>query len=243
MNKDSTNVVSMGVTSGDPLIAEDPGPTSHTQWGAILAGSLAGFAATILMTTLGMAIGATTGAFAAEDPGTDPGKAAAVAGIGAAVWTLLTALVAGFTGGAVLNRMARYDRPYMPMAFGALTWTGGVVLALFLASSAGMGVGAAVGGGAAGAGAALKDRMPSLDRAMPRAEQRSGDERSVGASPQEKQVTPEQAQEAAKKATKGAAAGAWLLLGAQLVSLAATMLAARWRKAREIPVKVGARLG
>ncbi len=234
MKSDSTTAVSLGLTS-DPATM-DPGPTSHAQWGAIAAGSLAGFGAMIIMTTLGMAIGATTGAFAVEDVATaDPGKVAAGVGVGLAVWTLLSAIVVGFVGGAVLNRMARYDRPYMPMAFGALSWAGGVVIALLVgaASIPGLASGAA---GAAAAG--LEKAAPQLDRAIPRANGPEADPREAGAGGQERRA-PEKVQEVAEKATVGAAAVAWVMLGAQLVSLAATMLAARWRKAREIPVKAG----
>ena len=237
MTKDSTTAVSLGLT-GDTTTM-DPGPTSHAQWGAIAAGSLAGFGATIVMTTLGMAIGATTGAFAAEDAATaDPGKVAVGVGAGLAVWTLLSAIVVGFVGGAVLNRMARYDRPYMPMAFGALSWAGGVTIALLVGAASIPGL---MGGAAGAAAAGIEKTRPDLDRAIPRANGHEADPREAAAGGQERR-TPEKVQEAAEKAATGAAAAAWVVLGAQLVSLAATMLAARWRKARAIPVKAGPRI-
>lgn len=237
MNKDSTSIASLGLTSDPPL--EAAGPTSRVQWGAILAGSLAGFAVTIIMMTLGLAIGATTGA-AKADEAVDPGEAATVAGVGLAVWSLLTAIAAGFVGGAVLNRMARYDRPYMPIAFGTLTWTGGVVLGLLVAGAGAPGMMAAAGGAAGGAAPQLQG--PGQDRSIPRAERPATDERAVGV--QETNPQDEvRKREAVQKAATGTAAAAWVLLGAQLAGLAATMLAARWRKAREIPVKHGAHLG
>jgi hypothetical protein len=251
MEKDTTNVASLGLHSGDPVLESAPaGASSHVQWGAILAGSLAGFAATIIMTTLGAAIGATTGAAKAEELAggyADPETAATVAGVGMAVWTLLTAVVVGFVGGSVLNRMARYDRPYMPSAFGALTWTGGVALAMLLLAQSGPGLAAVAAGGAAGAAGMRQfetERNP-INRAQPRAEN-PRDERQVGMEQDRREMTPDErakAQDAAKKAATGTAGAAWLLLGAQLVSLASTMLAARWRKAREIPVKHGAVVG
>lgn len=244
MNKDSTSIASLGLTSD---VAVNPaGTASRAQWGAILAGSLAGFAATIIMATLGMAIGATTGATIADD-GVDPGQAAKAFGVGAAVWVLLTALVAGFVGGSVLSRMARYDRPYMPMAFGGLSWTGGVVLALAVGAAAGPGLAGLAGGAAGGAaGSALPQLAPEQDRAIPRANGAESDERQVGAGQDRPVPDPEtraKAQEAAQKTATGTAAAAWLLLGAQLIGLAATMLAASWRKAHDMKVKVGPQIG
>src|SRR5687767_287593 len=221
MEKDTTNVASLGLHSGDPVLESAPaGASSHVQWGAILAGSLAGFAATIIMTTLGAAIGATTGAAQAEELAggyTDPEKAATVAGVGMAVWTLLTAVVVGFVGGAVLNRMARYDRPYMPTAFGALTWAGGIVIALLVGASQGTGMMAGAATGAA-AGAGYERQTAPGDRSIPRAEGRERDPREASAPAMEEG----RRQEAVKKAATGTAAAAWVLLGAQLVSLAAT---------------------
>src|SRR5688572_31653168 len=168
MNRDSTTPVSLGLRSEPATM--DPGPTSHAQWGAIAAGSLAGFGVTIIMATLGAAIGATTGAIVASESGAaDPKDVAMGAGIGLAAWTLLSALVVGFVGGAVLNRMARYDRPYMPTAFGVLTWAGGVALALLVGASPASGLMAGAGD-AAGAAFERKDVPADRDRALPRAE-------------------------------------------------------------------------
>ena len=234
MQSDSTTPVSLGLAG--ETAALDPGPTSHAQWGAIAAGSLAGFGATIIMATLGAAIGATTGAIVASESGAADAKDVAMgAGVGLAAWTLLSALVVGFVGGAVLNRMARYDRPYMPTAFGALTWSGGVALALIVGASPASGLMAGAGD-AAGAAFEKKDVPAERDRALPRAER--PDPREAGVRQDREPI-----QEAAKKATAGTAAAAWVLLGAQLVSLAATALAARWRKARTIPVKAGPQIG
>jgi len=243
MNRDSTTAASLGVTSD--AASCDPGPTTHTQWGAIAAGSLAGFGATIIMATLGLAIGATTGAVAAEESGgaaPNLGEVSTGVGVAVAVWMLLSALVVGFVGGAVLNRMARYDRPYMPTAFGVLTWAGGIVIALLVGVSQGTGMMAgAATGAAAGAG---YERKASPDRSMPRAEGRERDPREAsGQEPAPSPMEEGRRQEVARKAATGAAAAAWVLLGAQFVSLAATVLAARWRKAREIPVKAGAPIG
>jgi hypothetical protein len=244
MNKDSTTAAALGLTNDTAAL--DPGPTSHAQWGAIAAGSLAGFGATIIMATLGLAIGATTGAAAADETGSMPnmGDVTTKVGVAVAIWTLLSALVVGFVGGAVLNRMARYDRPYMPTAFGALTWAGGIVIALLVGASQGTGMMAgAASGAAAGAGYERKVAPADRDRSIPRAEGRERDPRE--ASGQEPAPRPDDGtrREAAKKAATGTAAAAWTLLGAQLVALAATVLAARWRKAREIPVKAGTRIG
>ena len=226
-----------------PATARDWGWAGQVQWGAIAAGALAGFGTTIIMATLGAAIGITAGASMVDEPMTsaDAERTALGFGIGSVIWMALTALVVGFVGGAVLNRTARYDRPYMPVAFGLLTWAGGIFIALLVASSGMTGALGALSGAASGIAAGQSDEAIRSLAGGQAVERREGAQPDRGA-PAARAMTPEQqekARRAAETASKTAAAAAWLALGSQLVALAATMMAARWQKAREVPVKYG----
>jgi hypothetical protein len=223
-----------------PANARDWGWAGQVQWGAIAAGAFAGFGATIIMATLGAAIGITAGASLVDEPmtSTDAERTALGFGIGSVIWMALSAVVVGFVGGAVLNRTARYDRPYMPTAFGLLTWAAGIFIALLVASSGMTGALGTLSGAASGIAAGKSDEALRSLSGAPAMERREGQQPAPAA----RAMTPEEQEKvrrAAETASKTAAAAAWLALGSQLVALAATMLAARWQKAREMPVKYG----
>jgi hypothetical protein len=189
---------------------------SRIQWGAILAGSFAGFAAMILMTTLGAALGITAGAMGINATETLTADAAAKAAtglsMGAAIWILLTALATGLAGGWVLNSCSRRDRPYSSFIFGGITWAVGLCILLAIFSP---GIGGLVAGGSAGATvAAAAAPSPRTTPARPTLSD-------------EDKLT---ARDAAEKASAAAAGFAWVALGAQLISIAATMFAAGWHR-------------
>jgi hypothetical protein len=230
--------------TGDPGRAGNPAYfsvpeavwNSRTQWGAILAGAFAGFAVVILMSTLGAALGITAGAVGvntADTVSTDTAeKTASAFGIGAAIWILLTALATGLVGGWVLNACSRRDRPYSSFVFGGITWAVGMCLALAVAAPGVGGVfsglGGGAGGAAAGAGAVMSSRPDALMRTTPQQRQM---EPQRGEQP--RALTDEEkvaAKDAADKASALAAAAAWVALGAQLISIAATMFAAGWHR-------------
>lgn len=210
---------------GTPVTAEPAGGLGRIQWGPIVAGALAGFAVTILMSTLGAAVGLSAGA-AALMPATaeEAQETAAFFSIGSILWMVLTAIVVGLVGGTVLNRTSRTDRPYMPALFGGLTWTIGVLIALFLMSVGASGV---LSGATAGAAGILAGQRPAAQ--LPGfAAPRMGDRDLERAPLTAEQMT--QAREAAERAAAAATTAAWVLLGSQLISLAATLLAAGWRR-------------
>ena len=200
---------------------------SRTQWGAILAGAFAGFAVMLIMATLGAALGVTAGAVGVASTSTVSGdtaeKAAGAFSIGAAIWILLTSLATGLVGGWVLNSTARRDRPYSSFIFGGVTWACGVCLALAVAAPGFGGMISGLGSGAGTAAGAAVNRPDMFQRNVT-----PGDE-----SKQARPMTDEDkaaAHDAAEKAAAGAAAVAWIALGAQLISIAATMFAAGWRR-------------
>jgi hypothetical protein len=233
----STRAIETPARGIDP--SRDDVRSSPVQWSAVFAGTLAGFAATVILGTLGVALGVSIGAVVADEPmtRTDAGRTALGFGVGSAIWAILTAAIVGCIGGTVLRRCARRDRPYLPVAFAALTWAGGVVLALFLASSGSAGLMSGASGAAAAAVSARPQEMSRAvtDAATPRA---ANPEVQRAPMTEEDRVA---AREAAEKASQAAAAAAWVVLGAQLISLAATMLAARWKtERREHPYAMGA---
>lgn len=210
---------------------------SRTQWGAILAGAFAGFAVVILMGTLGAALGITVGAVGVNTTDTVSSdtaeKAGAAFGIGAAVWVLLTALATGLVGGWVLNSCSRRDRPYSSFVFGGITWAVGICLALAVAAPGVGGIFSGLGGGAGGAATAAANQ-PGMFRMTPPTRQDEGGamQRSGQGQPGQPLTDEEKltAKDAADKASALAAAAAWVALGAQLISLAATMFAAGWQR-------------
>jgi hypothetical protein len=205
---------------------------SRVQWGAILAGAFAGFAVTLIMATIGGAIGITAGAAGIANADTTSretaGEAAVGFGIGAGVWLLLTALAAGLVGGWVLNATGRRDRAYSSVLFGGIAWSVGVCLMLaFAVPGVGGGLsGLGAGGGTATAAAEKRSGLPAEGRRVGAAAEGQG----RTAQPKvDRTMTDEEkaaALDAADKAAKAAATAAWLALGAQLIGLAATMIAA-----------------
>ena len=211
---------------------------SRTQWGAILAGAFAGFAVVVLMSTLGAALGITAGAIsinAADTVSPDTAeKAATASGIGMAIWTLLTALATGLVGGWVLNSCSRRDRPYSSFVFGGITWAVGICLALAVGAPIGGGIFSGLGGGAGGAAAgtaAMVSTRPDVMRMSP--QQRQMEPGAAQRGEQGRVLTDEEkvaAKDAADRASKIASAAIWVALGAQLISIAATMFAAGWHR-------------
>jgi hypothetical protein len=217
--------------------------SSRTQWGAIIAGAFAGFAVTVLMATLGAALGITAGAVGVNTADTVSGdtaeKASTAFGIGAAIWILLTALAVGLVGGWVLNSCARRDRPYSSFIFGGITWAVGVCVALLVAAPGVGGIFSGLGSGGGAAAAAASANSPGMMRMVPPTRQAdTGPAQQQGrtdqAHPRANQPLSDEekamAKDAADKASAAAAAAAWVTLGAQLISIAATMFAAGWRR-------------
>jgi hypothetical protein len=211
---------------------------SRTQWGAILVGSFAGLAVVILMGTLGAALGITAGSIGIANMQTVNATTAESTGsaftIGAAIWMLLTALVTGLAGGWALNATARRDRPYSSFIFGGVCWAVGVCVSLLLASPAIGGTFAGLGGGAgAAAGAAvgqpgiLNQMTAPMTKAAPSANSENPSARAQTPMTDEEKTM---AKDVAEKAAAAATGAAWVLLGSQLISIAATMFAAGWNR-------------
>jgi ElaB/YqjD/DUF883 family membrane-anchored ribosome-binding protein len=107
--------------------ADIPLDGMRISWGGIWAGVLTVLGTLLFLTTLGLAIGVS-----AADPGnTDTGAL----GIGAAVWSGLSLLIALFVGGMAATRLGMvFDRAAGAFE-GALVWVLSFVAILWLASS------------------------------------------------------------------------------------------------------------
>ena len=96
-------------------------------WGGIWAGVLTVLGALLFLTTLGLAVGIT-----AADPGNTDAEAL---GMGAAIWTGLSLLIALFVGGMAAARLGMIFDKATGAFEGALVWVLSFVVILWLASS------------------------------------------------------------------------------------------------------------
>ena len=106
---------------------ELPIESFRISWGGVWAGVLTVLGTLLFLTTLGLAIGVTAA---------DPGNADASAlGIGAAVWSALSLLIALFVGGMAATRLGMILDKAAGAFEGALVWVVSFLIILWLASS------------------------------------------------------------------------------------------------------------
>ena len=123
-------------------------------WGGVWSGLLVAVGVFLLLSVLGLAIGVSAADVGPAEDGNAKGL-----GIGAAVWSGLTLLIALFIGGMVATRTGMvYDRA-TGIIEGVLVWVLAIILLIYMASSGiGMltsGVFGALGGVTRGAAAAV----------------------------------------------------------------------------------------
>jgi len=139
-----------------------PALLKRISWGAIFAGVVIALAVQIVLSLLGIGIGAST-----IDPLSEqhPGKGL---GIGAAIWFVISSLIATFAGAWVAGRLSGATRTTDGTLHGVLTWAASTLLTMFLLTSA---VGGIIGGaaglmskalGAAGNAASSSDAQAQL---------------------------------------------------------------------------------
>lgn len=131
---------------------------SRIAWGGVWSGLLVAVGVFLLLSVLGLAVGVSA---ADVGPGQD-GNAKGL-GIGAAVWSGVTLLIALFVGGMVATRTGMvYDRA-TGMIEGVLVWVLAIIMLIYLASSGiGMltsGVFGALGGVTRGATSAVSSSV------------------------------------------------------------------------------------
>lgn len=109
----------------------------RVSWGAIFAGAVVAVIVQFLLNLLGLGIGLTTLEFAGGD------DSAGGFGMAQGIWTVVSALIALFTGGWVAGRLAGMPRKTDGALHGVVTWALTTLLTLYLLTT---GVGAIVSG-------------------------------------------------------------------------------------------------
>jgi len=109
----------------------------RVSWGAIFAGAVVAIVTQFLLNLLGLGLGLTTFEFVGGD------DTAGGFGMAQGIWTVVSALIALFTGGWVAGRLAGMPRKTDGMLHGVVTWALTTLLTLYLLTT---GVGAIVSG-------------------------------------------------------------------------------------------------
>lgn len=124
-------------------------PLKRASWGAIFGGAFIALAAMVLLGALGVAVGAST-----IDPAEDGSPSVSALGLGAAIWWLISGILALFAGGWVAGRLSGLRRRAEGTLHGLVTWGLYTAVAMVVTTSV---VGALVSGGmrVIGAGASV----------------------------------------------------------------------------------------
>lgn len=121
----------------------------HMSWGAVIAGMVMAVGLQIVLSLIGTAIGMST-----IDPLRYNGSPDASSfGIGAAIWFIVTSIIALFAGGWVAGHLAGSPEKTDSMLHGLLAWGLATILTVYLLASA---IGSVVSGGANAVGSAAK---------------------------------------------------------------------------------------
>jgi hypothetical protein len=140
---------------------------NRVAWGAIFAGVVVALVVQVLLTMLGAGIGMAT-----LDPGTADNPAASTFSISAAVWWILSGIIAAFAGGYVAARMSGRTVPTTGAFHGLTAWAFTTLLVLYLLTTT---AGSLVGGVFSGIASAIggvgqtvaQSAAPMLENANP----------------------------------------------------------------------------
>lgn len=111
---------------------------NNISWGAVFAGVAVALVSQLLLNMLGLGIGAAT-----LDPGTGDSPSAAAFSIGAAIWWILSGIVAAFLGGHAAGRLSGRPKESTAGWHGLTAWAVTTIVIFFLLTST---IGAIVGG-------------------------------------------------------------------------------------------------
>lgn len=92
-------------------------PLKRASWGAIFGGAFVALAIMTMLGALGLAIG-----FSTIDPASDGSPSPKALGIGAAIWWLVSGIVALFAGGWAAGRLSGLRRRMEGTLHGVVTW-------------------------------------------------------------------------------------------------------------------------
>ena len=115
---------------------------NRVAWGAIFAGVVVALVVQVLLTMLGAGLGIAT-----LDPGTADNPAASTFSVTAAIWFVVSGIIAAFAGGYIAARMSGRTVPTTGALHGLTTWALTTLIVLYLLSTA---VGSLIGGAFSG---------------------------------------------------------------------------------------------
>lgn len=98
-------------------------PTDRVRWGPIIAGLFAALSTLAVLTVLGIAVAGSA---------YDPGDSARAFGIGAGIWSAISALIAFFIGGWLSARSAAVRSAGSGVLNGAMVWVVAIPLMLYM---------------------------------------------------------------------------------------------------------------
>lgn len=195
---------------GDYLPVE-PANRRRISWGAIFAGTLVAIAVQLLLTLLGLAIGAWVIEPAAGAQGMQG------LGIGAAIWALVSFIIALFAGGWVAGRMAGLGSKLDGLLEGVIVWGAVTVLTFFMLTTA---IGRIVGGAAGLAG----NMLPTAQQKIENAQEAVRDIQTAVEDPQVQSQASATAKQVGESVARGTAAGSfWAFLALLLGAIAAAV--------------------
>lgn len=131
------------VTPGEDLRTIE---INQVAWGAIFAGVAIGLITQLLLNMLGLGLGLAT-----LDPGTSDNPSAGGLSIGAAIWWVLSGIIASFLGGWIAGRLAGKPRESTGGWHGVTAWAVTSLVVVYLLTSA---VSSIVGGALGALGSA-----------------------------------------------------------------------------------------
>ena len=179
-------------------------PTDRVRWGPIIAGLFAALSTLAVLAVLGVAVAGST---------YDPGDSARAFGIGAGVWSAISALIAFFIGGWLAARSAAVRSEGSGVLNGAMVWVVAIPLMLYMIMG--------------GIGSVLRTAAPTAAAGANAAAQQPDMQDQAQTASARIQATTQQVTEQIKQpenqraAARGTAKTAWGTLVSLLLGLAA----------------------
>lgn len=185
-------------------------------WGAIFAGTVAALSVQVLLTLLGLSIGLWV-----VDPATADQSTMQGVGIGAALWALITFIIALYCGGWIAGRMSGLGNRFDGLLEGFMVWGLVTVITFMLLTTA---VGGIVGGAAGLAGDALTMAGQQTEDPEQAVEEFAAPAREAAEDPQKQQEVEQKARDVGEDvAEAGAATSFWAFLALLLGAIAAAV--------------------
>lgn len=154
-----------GSSAADDVVIR-PGVLRRISWGGIFAGLFLVLAIQLLLSTLGFGIG-----LSMVEPGQGGAPNAGTIGIGAAVWWVVTYLIALVAGGYAAARFAGVALRFDGALHGLVTWAFALMVTFYLLTTA---LGGVIGGAFSVVGGALSSAGQGLKAAAPEVAQATG---------------------------------------------------------------------